>query len=554
MGPLRRGCGGRRPRGSDLTPRLARPIRFAAAGAPAIAAIVYASVLVRRLPDIVSQLTWNSDYVSGMVMAQSIGTAGKSGRAIAIQPGWFWYDLATLHLPFHVQVWEYTPFAMAMVALALITWTAWRLAGPFAGVLAVSIGLGASPLVLATQLAQSYHDTTWLGAAVLAAYLCLILTGELSRIATIAVSSSVALLVGYATATDPLLVAAGDAPFVLTLAAMWWLRRSEVSRDRFRSAAATAAGIAVAAGTLLLANRLAGFGSSFPRGLTHLVSAQHVQSNAQLLVSGIFEVAGMPHEGSALGLVLGVILVAAVLAPIAWLIRSRANGMSPGLLAVTGFWIASTLSIAAAFFFSDIPADFLDNSSRYLVPMFYAAAATVPLWAAAGPVRAALVAVPAVVLILANASSVEQAAASRAFEPSFGRSLIATIAFLEQHELHRGYAAYEFAAPMTWKSDFALGVYPATQVFIVPDDQCGQSGPGAVCPFAYNSVSDWYSGDGGPTFILVAPGVARLGEPPPPGLDTVMTVYRVGDYSIYVYADDVAAHMGTTRKFTRPLF
>jgi len=143
---------------------------------PAVAAIGYAFVLLRRLQDIVGQLTWNADYVSVMVIAHSIGTQGKSGRAVVIQSGWAWYDLATLHLPFHRQIWEYTPFAMAMVALALIAWTAWRLAGPFAGVLAVSIGLAASPLTLGTQLAQSYHGTTWLGAAVLAAYLCLLLT------------------------------------------------------------------------------------------------------------------------------------------------------------------------------------------------------------------------------------------------------------------------------------------------------------------------------------------------------------------------------------------
>ena len=33
-----------------------------------------------------------------------------------------------------------------------------------------------------------------------------------------------------------------------------------------------------------------------------------------------------------------------------------------------------------------------------------------------------------------------------------------------------------------------------------------------------------------------------------------MTVYHVGRYEIYVYADDVAAHMGTPPRFTRSLF
>jgi len=514
---------------------------------PAVAAIAYAFVLLRRVQDIVGQLTWNADYVSVMVIAHSIGTHGKSGRAVVVQSGWAWYDLATLHLPFHRQIWEYTPFAMAMVALALIAWTAWRLAGPFAGVLAASIGIAASPLTLGTQLAQSYHGTTWLGAAVLAAYLCLLLTKPMRPVTIAIVSVAVALLAGYATATDPLLVPAGDMPFALTVVALWRLRPTE---HVLRPGVATAAGVAVVGGTALLAYRLAGVGSSFPRGLTHLVTPEHVAGNARQLVSGLFEVAGMPHTGSTLGMVLGLLLVAALIAPMVWLIRSRTRGMSSGVLAVTVFWTASTLCVAAAFFFSDIPSDFLQNAGRYLIPMFYSAAATVPLWASGSHMRSALIAAPAALLIGANAISVDQAAAAQRFEPSFSPSLSAPIAFLERHGLRHGYAAYDTAAPMTWKTDFALQVYPATEVFVSPDDQCG----GPICPFAYNSMSDWYSGGDGPTFILVSPGIARLGQPPPASLDTVESVFNIDGYTIYVYADDVATHMGTPRRFTRPLF
>ncbi len=546
MGSLRRGCRGGGARGSELIARVAGAVRWL----PPAAALVYAFVLLRRLPEIIGQLLWNADFVSGMVMAESAGTAGKSGRAVAIQAGWFWYDLATLHLPFHRDVWEYTPFVMAMVALALITWTSWRLAGPFAGVLAASIGIAASPVVVGTQLAQSYHGTTWLGAAVLAAYLARILSGPMTRPAVIAWSIVVSLVAGYATATDPLLVPAGDVPFVLTLITLWRWRPEALRQD----GVATAAGVALVSGVAVLANGFAGVGSSYPRGLTHLVPPNHVAGNARQLMSGIFEVAGMPHLGSALGVVLGVILVAALLAPFAWLIASHARGMSPAVLAVTVFWTGSTLCVAAAFFFSDIPADFGQNSSRYLVSMFFAAAATVPLWTAGSTLRAALVAAPAVLLILANAASVDRAAADRSFEPTFTPSMSAIIAFLEQHGLDRGYTAYEFASPITWNTDFALRIYPVTQDLVAPDDQCGSPAPGAVCPFAYNSLSQWYRGSYGPTFILVAAGVVRLEQPPPPGLDTVVAMYQLGNFSIYVYADDVAGHMGTPRRFTKPLF
>ena len=517
---------------------------------PPGAALIYAFVLLRRLPEIIDQLTWNADYVSVMVLAQSVGTNGKSGRAVIIQIGWYWFDLATLHLPFHRQVWEYAPFLLAMSALGLIVWTAWRVAGRFAALLAASIGIAAAPIVVATQVAQSYHGTTWFGCALLAAYLCALVSSNMSLRALIAMSAVVALLAGFATATDPLLVPAGDAPFALALIALWRWRKDEVPREKLLAGAGAATGIALTAGGMLLADRVAGYGSSFPRGLTHLVAPDHVAGNARQLVSGVFEVAGMPRGGSSLGLVLGVILVAALMVPMAWLVRSRARGMDAATLAVVGFWVASILGVASAFFFSDIPHDFLQNSSRYLISMFYAVAATLPIWAARDPLRLAVLAAPATLLILANAASVDSTAASGRFEPSFSPSLSEPIAFLEQHGLTHGYAAYDDAAPMSFKTDLGLRVYPVTEVFVSPDDQCG----GAICPFAYNSLSDWYRGDGGPTFILVDPGIKHLDQPPPPGLDQVVTVYHVGRYEIYVYADDVAAHMGTPPRFTRSLF
>jgi len=516
---------------------------------PLIAALLYVFVLLRRLPEIVDQLTWNADYVSVMVMAQSVGAGGKSGRAVIIQIGWYWFDLATLHLPFHRQVWEYAPFVMAMSALALIVWTVWRVAGRFAGLLAASIGIAAAPIVVATQVAQSYHGTTWFGCALLAAYLCALISLKMSRGAVITMSVVVAVLAGFATGTDPLLVPAGDAPFALTLIALWLLRRADVSREKFVAGFSAAAGIGLTAGGMVLADRLAGYASSFPRGLTHLVTPDHVAGNTRQLVSGLFEVAGMPRGGSALGLVLGLIVAAALVVPFVWLIRSRARDMDPATLAVVGFWVVSILGVASAFFFSDIPHDFLQNSSRYLISLFYAVAATLPIWAARSPLRLAVVAAPATLLILANASSIDSTAAAGRFGPSFSPSLSAPITFLEQHGLTHGYAAYDDAAPMSFKTDFALHVYPVTEVFVGPDDQCG----GAICPFAYNSLSDWYRGHGGPTFILVDPGIKHLDQPPPPGLDQAVAVYHVGHYDIYVYADDVAAHMGTPRRFTRPL-
>jgi hypothetical protein len=87
---------------------------------PPATALVYAFELARRLPAIVDQLTWNADYVSVMTLAQTVGSGGKTGHAIIVQIGYFWFDLAALPLPFHRALWLYAPYVMALLTLALL--------------------------------------------------------------------------------------------------------------------------------------------------------------------------------------------------------------------------------------------------------------------------------------------------------------------------------------------------------------------------------------------------------------------------------------------------
>jgi hypothetical protein len=504
---------------------------------------------VRWLPAIVDQLTWNPDYVSAMTLAESIGSSGKTGHAIIVQIGYFWFDLAVLPLPFHKVLWLYTPYAMALLALALLTWVAGRLCGRFAALLTASLGLAASPLVLSTQAADAYHGTTWLGTALLAAFLCWLLTSSHGRIATLLMGFVVALMVGFATASDPLLGPVGDAPFAAALILVWFVRRKEVEKRKLWTGLGTMAAAGFVALGIVLTDRLLGYTSSFPRGLTHFVPPERVSMHMQQLAAGLLEVAGMPHGGSALGIVLGILLVAGVLLPLTWLVLSVRGSMAAPLLAAIAYWSGSAVFLAGAFVFSDVPSDFGENSARYLVSMFFVAVATVPLWAAQDPRRLAAIAVPASVFILGNATSVEQDASSSWFENPFSVALPDAIAFLELQGLTRGYAAYDEASPMTLKSEFHLLVRPVTEEFLTGDETCAQP----ICPYAYNSVADWFSGAGGPTFILYDPGIPHLGQPPPDTLDPPVTVLHTGRFTIYVYADDVALRMGIPRKFTRPL-
>src|SRR5260370_24950293 len=115
----------------------------------------------------------------------------------------------------------------------------------------------------------------------------------------------------------------------------------------------------------------------------------------QQLASGLFEVAGMPRGGSALGIVLGLLLVTGVLLPMIWLVHSFRGAMRAPLLAVISFWSASAVFFAAPLVFSAVTSDFLEGSARSLLSMFYIAAATLPLLAAANPPPLAALPVPA---------------------------------------------------------------------------------------------------------------------------------------------------------------
>src|SRR5258708_15182480 len=313
---------------------------------PVGAAFIYVLVLVRRLPDVVDQLTWNADYVSVMALAQTIGPEGKTGHAIIVQIVYFWFDLAVLPLPFHKLLWLYAPYAMALVALLLLAWTASGGCGRFVALRTPARGLAASPLILSTQAADSYHGTTWFGAALLAAYLCWLLTSRPRLMTTVAVGVVVALLVGFATASDPLLAPTGDTPFAVALVLAWLVRRKQVETRALVTGLGGLAGARLVRVALSLTDRLLGYTSSFPRGLTHFVSPERVSLHVQQLAGGLFEVAGMPRGGSPLGVVLWGFLVARVGLPFSWIGVSVRGSMRASRLSVIAYWSASAVVLA----------------------------------------------------------------------------------------------------------------------------------------------------------------------------------------------------------------
>src|SRR5258708_26264767 len=244
---------------------------------------------------------------------------------------------------------------MGLVALALLGWVASRLGGRFAALLTAALGLAASPLVLSTQAADSYHGTTWFGAALLAAFLCWLLTSRPGRNATLAVTLVVALLVGFATASDPLLAPTGDAPFAAALLLAWLVRRQEVEKRALVTGVGGLVGAGFVSAAIVLTDRLLGYTSSFPRGLTRFVPPERVSLHIQQLAGGIFEVAGMPRGGSPLGVVLGFLLIGRAVLPLVWVVVSVPGSMRAPPLAVATYSSRSVGFPAPAFLFRPVP-------------------------------------------------------------------------------------------------------------------------------------------------------------------------------------------------------
>ncbi|HLQ60711.1 MAG TPA: hypothetical protein VK131_02505, partial [Candidatus Acidoferrales bacterium] len=241
-------------------------------------------MLAASLPRVISGLDWNADFVSQMVIAESLGPNG-GGRAIVVQIGWMWFDLLTRSLPFHRWIWEHAPYLLALGGLALLAATSYRLAGTWAAAVTAALGLSASPLVLATQAAQAFHGTTWFGGALLAWYL-----QRLLRVPRPAEWAAVGVVTGALVATDPMLLAVGVVPFLG--AALLAARLQGRGGPALAALGACTLSVITAAG-LVIAFRAGSFTGSLPAGLAQAAASGRLGYHLQVLGGGLLEVFGL---------------------------------------------------------------------------------------------------------------------------------------------------------------------------------------------------------------------------------------------------------------------
>ena len=522
---------------------------------PLLAAAAYAVLLVPRIAGAGAAALHNSDALNSPLLGDSLG---RGGAGTIWLPGdtfvnAIWFDAATRWLPGHRALWAWWPVALAGLTAVLVAVSVRRVAGRLAGWVGLGLGLAAPPIVLLNLLPQNFHVTTFANGALLGWFAVVVASGGLrDRRRLLAAALGLGLLTGLDAAADPLLVVTGLAPLLGT-AALLRLRERGPGGGRLLLAGAAltaAAAVAMAATSALTAASGIAVLPAEGDGV-HLAGLGRVGVNLGLAGSGLSRVAVGPllgrtgGPGSAWAWPAALLLLGGAAVGVGLGARAlvRPGGRHPGGVAGRAHVLHWTLTAGfclGAFLLTTVPAG--ENAVRYLVPLFYAAAALVPLAVTAGSARglAAGAAAAWVGLSAAGLATVPAAA----YDSGPGAPDPATLVpFLEAHGLTRGYASFWDANALTWAANSRIEVRPVMQ-----GAPCGDPGGRSLCAYHFNSADGWY--DPRPvsrSFLLVHPGAACVSGAPDPATAAVVADYSVGGIEVVVVAGDLAAHLVRSR-------
>jgi hypothetical protein len=533
--------------------------------APLLSVVAYGVVLAQRVPSLVHD-TATSDSVGPMVIAESLPSAHPGSTVVmgnAAHYTTLWFDEATRWLPGHDTVWQAMPYVLSLFGLLLLAATVQRLAGWRSALITLGIGIATPPLLLLPLLAQAYHSTTFVNGIVLGAVLVWLARVRDVRAPRVLVAVALlAVVTGLDVASDPLLLVTGIAPFAAAALLVAWRRRTRRSVETLVAAGSVVVVALVAAAATVLVMRHEGF---HVQGLPlTLASTARAGDNATLFGHLLLDMANgrlALHDLGDLGalrLLCGVLIVAAALVPLYMLLRllhplhllrprhpssppnhgesrERGDGGAPieASTLFQAFWSFTALFTAIAFIATTLPID--RNSIRYLPPLFYAIAATVPFIAVRSSAVRAAIATAVAVTGVTGAVLLHRASLVADFnvQPQHGDALVAT---LEQHGLHRGYAGYWQANLVTWQSGGRIESRAVQQ-----GEPCNAVQRGWFCPYPIFTVSDWYAPQSGPSFLIREQGGAFVADPPPDALGTPREVLHVDRFDIYVFDRDIGA-------------
>ncbi|HEV3128689.1 MAG TPA: hypothetical protein VGY32_06885 [Solirubrobacteraceae bacterium] len=517
-------------------------------------AAVYLILLAVQFGSVITSSSLDADAVSAPVIGQLFGAAPAHAHVVLGTFGWYstlLFELATKWVPFHRQVWEAAPYAMALASAGLIAWSVYVIAGRVAASLTAAILICASPQAVRLLMSMTQHAPAWFCLAILGTFLVWLLRPSArERPSHPAVLGLLALLVGLVVgvnaASDPLVTVAGLVPFVLALGVALRLAPARNRTSLFTALAMLVVTVVSWAGTLALMSAL----NVAPEpgvATNSLASAAKVGSNFRLWWHSIAVLGNGDFFGnkisftSALALVCAVLSIGAVvlLPRVGWReLRApspAADARAAARIAFLVFWCSSAILLSAAFVVSGYPGDLA--SYRYLLGLIYAAAAVIPVVAARRPMWQGAVLVGTCIFALAGVIGMAQKRAAHIPEQAPEPRVIPAVQRIAAREhLRIGYAGYWDATPITWGTHYRVQVYPVSV--------CDQGKH--LCQFDLHYISSWYTPRAGIRSFLLTDRRTRLLLRPTPDLGRPDAVYRIGQATMYVYPYDVAQRLAPT--------
>lgn len=526
--------------------------------APAVVAVVYAVLLVASFRRLAQAFAWNSDFVSPLVISETIGAAGLSETVLGTFGPYstILVNVATHDLPWSRGVWQAWPLTVALAGVALLAACSWRLAGRWAAVTTVAIGVAVSTPVLSAYVAPANRNLLLFCQALLAAFLLLLgRRPGLPVPALVAAAALVGAVVGVNVASDPLVAVTGLAPFAgagLVLALRW---RGPQSR-RLAAVVGGTTAVAVAGWALTAAvSRSAGFSTlGASRDRVPLAAPDEAFGNLERLGRGVMalgsgDVLGTPVDaGWFAALASGLVVLVALLVPLglgASALRQPRGGRPDGDAGRTLyllFWGLTVAILVVAFLATDVAAQTEVGTVRYLPAVLFALAAAVPVWAARTPRRQATTgALAALVAVMATISLANNQIAESAEALPWARASEGILRLAEARGVERGYASYSEASPLSWASEGELRVSP-----VLP---CATAtGAPTLCPFVANVAASWYEpARRGPSLLVVSPPLPFALPPEPAEIFGPPTAsVRVGPITeVFIYPYDIGTRFAT---------
>lgn len=507
-------------------------------------AALYAVLLLAHLGHLLVNVYGDSDASSAPVLGEFYA-ARAGGKVIMANLPWFStliFELATKWLPAHREIWEIGPYLVGLLSIALMTWTAWRVAGRWAATLTAVILLCAGPPVLELMLWLNDHTTTWYSLVLLAAFLVIMAErgATLGWLPLTALTLLIGVIAGINAASDKELLTSGVVPLLFASATIWALSPNASTKKIMISGGALAAVIGVSAVATTSIMHSAGVFLAYYE--LKFASLEVFFSNGKLWLQSIAALGNGNFFGEPITFTTVLALACAALSigivllipGYTWrYIRSRRAGDEPideRLTVYMLFWTASLICLSASFIVSSAPAA---GTTRYLVGAVFAVAAMLPLLARSSvAARGAAVAGTLVFLLTSiialNHSTAAKAPSARGPSPHVAEAVAQAA---ESMNATLGYALYWDAAAITWRSNLRVRVAPLIG--------CAGS-PTGICPGPFNYLESWYRPEPIRTFLLTdtsGPGWT------PPKLGPAIATYRFGTVTMYVYDHDIVTSL-----------